>query len=120
MSETGGWAQLEAKGWKKIYNDINKMTHYIRPGPNGKKVSQRRQLSNTEKEEIGLILFPAIRKNKNVTLVDIPLSDVSQDNLQGEVDIDDAPEVKSSEKILERNMPIMFCKSCQISLILFL
>ena len=83
MSEMGGWAQLEAKGWKKIYHDTNKKTHYIRPGPNGKKVSQRRQLSKTEKEEIGNILFPAIRKTKTLNLVDIPLSNVSENTLQG-------------------------------------
>ena len=66
MSKTGGWDQLEAKGWKKIYNDTTKKTHYIRPGPNGKKVSNKRQLSKTEKEEIGDILFPAVRRTKNV------------------------------------------------------
>ena len=103
MSELGGWAQLETKGWKKIYDDITKKTHFIRPGPNGKQVTKKRQLSKSEKEEIGHILFPAVRRTKNVNLIDFPLPggpsvSQSQHTVQREEeDIVDCPEVNIIE-----------------------
>ena len=59
------WLVLQTQGWAKHTNQANR-TYYTRP--NGTKVSQKRDLTQQEKGEIGHILFPnaAGRKRKTV------------------------------------------------------
>ena len=63
-------------GWERFTSD-NKKVFYVRPGPDRRKVNQRRDLTATEKTEIGDILFPGRKKGKLPETPSVPTPSTS-------------------------------------------
>ena len=62
MSQSRTLAELLRYGWEKCLTNLNKV-FFIRPGASRQRVYQRRDLTPSEKVEIGNVLFPGRVKN---------------------------------------------------------
>ena len=64
-------------GWEKFTTDKNRV-FYVRPGPDKKRVNQRRDLTPSERTEIGDILFPGRQITKIPGAPDPPTPSTSR------------------------------------------
>ena len=56
--EKKSWEILESEGWVKRKHPVTGRTSYRHPGPKGRVVNSKRDLTESERAEIGDLLFP--------------------------------------------------------------